>query len=224
MKEIKLKELDFFKNIKNELEKAMEEKKVIKVFDEVSLKDAEKERKELKDLIDKTERFRIDFNKEFTKTVKGLYEPINQVIEQQDEQIKAWNDKLDKEKLKEIEIYFETLKSPIELERLFDNRYFNKTFKLAEIEQDLRNKVEKIKADINIVKMINDSPRLLELYFQELDITKAKELFDKENNNTVEIEVIENNLNKYTLNFETDADTYLKIERFIQALGIKLHE
>ena len=126
--------------------------------------------------------------------------------------------------MKEIEIYFETLKSPIDLERLFDNRYFNKTFKLAEIEQDLRNKVEKIKADINIVKMINDSPRILELYFQELDITKAKELFDKENNNTVEIEVIENNLNKYTLNFETDADTYLKIERFIQALGIKLNE
>ena len=79
MKEIKLKELDFFKNIKNELEKAMEEKKVITVFDEVSLKDAEKERKELKDLIDKTERFRIDFNKEFTKTVKGLYEPINKM-------------------------------------------------------------------------------------------------------------------------------------------------
>lgn len=224
MKEVKLKELGFFKNIKNELEKAMEEKKVIKVFDEVSLKDAEKDRKEMKDLIDKTERFRIDFNKEFTKTIKDLYIPINKVIEQQDEQIQAWNDKLDKEKLKEVEIYFETLKSPVNLERLMDKRYFNKTFKLPEIEQDLRNKVEKIKADINIVKMINDSPRLLELYFQELDITKAKELFDKENNNTVEIEVIENNLNKYTLNFETDADTYLKIERFIQALGIKLHE
>lgn len=224
MKEVKLKELGFFKNIKNELEKAMEEKKVIKVFDEVSLKDAEKDRKEMKDLIDKTERFRIDFNKEFTKTIKDLYIPINKVIEQQDEQIQAWNDKLDKEKLKEVEIYFETLKSPVNLERLMDKRYFNKTFKLPEIEQDLRNKVEKIKADINIVKMINDSPRLLELYFQELDITNAKELFDKENNNTVEIEEIENNLNKYTLNFETDADTYLKIERFIQALGIKLHE
>lgn len=224
MKEVKLKELGFFKNIKNELEKAMEEKKVIKVFDEVSLKDAEKDRKEMKDLIDKTERFRIDFNKEFTKTIKDLYIPINKVIEQQDEQIQAWNDKLDREKLKEVEIYFETLKSPVNLERLMDKRYFNKTFKLPEIEQDLRNKVEKIKADINIVKMINDSPRLLELYFQELDITKAKELFDKENNNTVEIEEIENNLNKYTLNFETDADTYLKIERFIQALGIKLHE
>lgn len=224
MKEVKLKELGFFKNIKNELEKAMEEKKVIKVFDEVSLKDAEKDRKEMKDLIDKTERFRIDFNKEFTKTIKDLYIPINKVIEQQDEQIQAWNDKLDKEKLKEVEIYFETLKSPVNLERLMDKRYFNKTFKLPEIEQDLRNKVEKIKADINIVKMINDSPRLLDLYFQELDITNAKELFDKENNNTVEIETIENNLNKYTLNFETDADTYLKIERFIQALGIKLHE
>lgn len=224
MKEVKLKELGFFKNIKNELEKAMEEKKVIKVFDEVSLKDAEKDRKEMKDLIDKTERFRIDFNKEFTKTIKDLYIPINKVIEQQDEQIQAWNDKLDKEKLKEVEIYFETLKSPVNLERLMDKRYFNKTFKLPEIEQDLRNKVEKIKADINIVKMINDSPRLLELYFQELDITNAKELFDKENNNKVEIEAIENNLNKYTLNFETDADTYLKIERFIQALGIKLHE
>lgn len=224
MKEVKLKELGFFKNIKNELEMAMEEKKVIKVFDEVSLKDAEKDRKEMKDLIDKTERFRIDFNKEFTKTIKDLYIPINKVIEQQDEQIQAWNDKLDKEKLKEVEIYFETLKSPVNLERLMDKRYFNKTFKLPEIEQDLRNKVEKIKADINIVKMINDSPRLLELYFQELDITNAKELFDKENNNKVEIEAIENNLNKYTLNFETDADTYLKIERFIQALGIKLHE
>ena len=224
MKEVKLKELGFFKNIKNELEKAMEEKKVIKVFDEVSLKDAEKDRKEMKDLIDKTERFRIDFNKEFTKTIKDLYIPINKVIEQQDEQIQAWNDKLDKEKLKEVEIYFETLKSPVNLERLMDKRYFNKTFKLQEIEQDSRNQVEKIKADINIVKMINDSPRLLELYFQELDITNAKELFDKENNNKVEIEAIENNLNKYTLNFETDADTYLKIERFIQALGIKLHE
>ena len=89
----------------------MEEKKVIKVFDEVSLKDAEKDRKEMKDLIDKTERFRIDYNKEFTKTIKDLYIPINKVIEQQDEQIQAWNDKLDKEKLKEVEIYFETLKS-----------------------------------------------------------------------------------------------------------------
>lgn len=224
MKEIKLKELDFFKNIKNELEKTMKQKKIIKVFDKVSLKEAEKDKKELTDLIAKTERFRIDFKDDWDKEIKGLYDPINKVIEEQNKEIKAWNDKLDKEKLKEIEIYFETLKSPIDLERLFDNRYFNKTFKLAEIEQDLRNKVEKIKADINIVKMINDSPRLLELYFQELDITKAKELFDKENNNTVEIETIENNLNKYTLNFETDADTYLKIERFIQALGIKLHE
>lgn len=225
MKElIKVESLSFIESKRQEIKEAMENIKVVIVNDPETYKEAVLIKREAEKVKKDLERFRIDFNKEFTKVVKSLYEPIDLVIDNQGLEISEWDDKLNNEKLEVIEAHFNTLNSPVDLERLFDNRYFNKTYDVKDACLDLESKVVKIKSDLDIVKMLSPEPRLKELYLEHLDITKAKELFDLENNNVVEVKEVGNGKLKYNLTFETDKETFAKIERFIQALGIELNE
>ena len=225
MKElIKVESLSFIESKRQEIKKAMENIKVVIVNDPETYKEAVLIKREAENVKKDLERFRIDFNKEFTRVVKSLYEPIDLVIDNQGLEISEWDDKLNNEKLEVIVAHFITLNSPVDLERLFDNRYFNKTYKVEDACLDLESKVVKIKSDLDIIKMLSPEPRLKELYLKHLDITKAKELFDLENNNTVKVEQLENLKFQYHLTFEADEETYNKIERFIQALGIELNE
>lgn len=222
--DLKIDNLQIFKTWKKEIDNELKNIKVYEIIESDDYTNAKLDLKQLTDLEAKVNRVRIDFKTDFDKAVKDMLEPLVLKIIDFKENIKSYDDKEKVEKLTLIEKHFETLKSPVELDRLFDNRYFNKTYKLYDIENDLTNKVEKINADIGIIKMLDTNVRLLELYIQELDITRAKELFDLEINNTVEIEEVENNLNKYSLTFKTDKDTFDKITRFISALGIDLDE
>lgn len=222
--DLKIDNLQIFKTWKKEIDNELKDIKVYEIIESDDYTNAKLDLKQLTDLEAKVNRVRIDFKTDFDKAVKDMLEPLVLKIIDFKENIKSYDDKEKVEKLTLIEKHFETLKSPVELDRLFDNRYFNKTYKLYDIENDLTNKVEKINADIGIIKMLDTNVRLLELYIQELDITRAKELFDLEINNTVEIEEVENNLNKYSLTFKTDKDTFDKITRFISALGIDLDE
>lgn len=222
--DLKIDNLQIFKTWKKEIDNELKNIKVYEIIESDDYTNAKLDLKQLTDLEAKVNRVRIDFKTDFDKAVKDMLEPLVLKINDFKENIKSYDDKEKVEKLTLIEKHFETLKSPVELDRLFDNRYFNKTYKLYDIENDLTNKVEKINADIGIIKMLDTNVRLLELYIQELDITRAKELFDLEINNTVEIEEVENNLNKYSLTFKTDKDTFDKITRFISALGIDLDE
>lgn len=225
MKElIKVENLSFIESKRQEIKEAMENIKVVIVNDPDTYKEAVLIKREAENVKKDLERFRIDFNKEFTKVVKSLYEPIDLVIDNQGLEISEWGDKLNNEKLEVIVAHFNTLNSPVDLERLFDNRYFNKTYDVKDACLDLESKVVKIKSDLDIIKMLSPEPRLKELYLKHLDITKAKELFDLENNNTVKVEQLENLKFQYHLTFETDEETFAKIERFIQALGIELNE
>lgn len=222
--DLKIDNLQIFKTWKKEIDNELKNIKVYEIIESDDYTNAKLDLKQLTDLEAKVNRVRIDFKTDFDKAVKDMLEPLVLKINDFKENIKSYDDKEKVDKLTLIEKHFETLKSPVELDRLFDNRYFNKTYKLYDIENDLTNKVEKINADIGIIKMLDTNVRLLELYIQELDITRAKELFDLETNNTVEIEEVENNLNKYSLTFKTDKDTFDKITRFISALGIDLDE
>lgn len=222
--DLKIDNLQIFKTWKKEIDNELKDIKVYEIIESDDYTNAKLDLKQLTDLDAKVNRVRIDFKTDFDKAVKDMLEPLVLKINDFKENIKSYDDKEKVDKLTLIEKHFETLQSPVELDRLFDNRYFNKTYKLYDIENDLTNKVEKINADIGIIKMLDTNVRLLELYIQELDITRAKELFDLETNNTVEIEEVENNLNKYSLTFKTDKDTFDKITRFISALGIDLDE
>lgn len=222
--DLKIDNLQIFKTWKKEIDNELKDIKVYEIIESDDYTNAKLDLKQLTDLEAKVNRVRIDFKTDFDKAVKDMLEPLVLKINDFKENIKSYDDKEKVDKLTLIEKHFETLQSPVELDRLFDNRYFNKTYKLYDIENDLTNKVEKINADIGIIKMLDTNVRLLELYIQELDITRAKELFDLETNNTVEIEEVENNLNKYSLTFKTDKDTFDKITRFISALGIDLDE
>jgi hypothetical protein len=225
MKElIKVENLSFIESKRQEIKEAMENIKVVIVNDPETYKEAVLIKREAEKVKKDLERFRIDFNKEFTKVVKSLYDPIDLVIDNQGLEISEWDDKLNNEKLEVIVAHFITLNSPVDLERLFDNRYFNKTYDVKDACLDLESKVVKIKSDLDIIKMLSPEPRLKELYLKHLDITKAKELFDLENNNVVEVKEVGNGKLKYNLTFETDEETFAKIERFIQALGIELNE
>lgn len=185
MNEIKLVELNFFKAKKQEIEKEMAEIKVYDIASEEDYEQALSDRKKLKDLIDKTERFRIDFNKEFTKQIKDLYVPINEVLDKFEKRIEAHKDWLDANKTMEIMEFMKELNSPLSIERMlepdfFDKRYLNKSYKIEDIKIDLQKKIDKIYRDLGIISTISDHIRLKELYLKHLNVKQAHDEFDLE--------------------------------------------
>jgi hypothetical protein len=152
MKElIKVENLSFIESKRQEIKEAMENIKVVIVNDPETYKEAVLIKREAEKVKKDLERFRIDFNKEFTKVVKSLYDPIDLVIDNQGLEISEWDDKLNNEKLEVIVAHFITLNSPVDLERLFDNRYFNKTYDVKDACLDLESKVVRIKSDLDII-------------------------------------------------------------------------
>lgn len=212
-----LKSSNVLDNVKEKLNESIKGVELVKVFDDESLKEANEKRKEIKDTLGLAERFRIDFNKEFTKEIKKLYAPVEAVIADFDKEINGYEEQLNADKRFQIEEHFNKLNSPVELDRLWDNRYYNKTYNLAEAQLDVEEKVNKVKSDIDIIGMIDNSPRLKELYLQTLDITKAKELFDLEKKPTLEQD---DSIRNYTLSFKTNGNTFEKITNFLTALGV----
>ena len=224
MNEIKLVELNFFKAKKQEIEQEMAEIKVYDITSEEDYEQALVDRKKLKDLIDKTERFRIDFNKEFTKQIKELYAPINTVLEKFEKRIEAHKDWLDANKTMEIVEFLKELNSPLSIERMlepdfFDKRYLNKSYKIEDIKVDLQKKIDKVYMDLGILTTISDHIRLKELYLKHLNVKQAHDEFDLEMKAFVpevkEVETLKSI--KITANDKDIA----KVINFLNALNIK---
>lgn len=185
MNEIKLGELNFFQAKKQEIEHEMADINVYEITSKEDYEQALIDRKKLKDLIDKTERFRIDFNKEFTTRIKELYAPINTVLDKFEKRIEAHKDWLDANKTVEIVEIMKELNSPLSVERMlendfFDKRYLNKSYKIEDIKLDLQKKVDKVYMDLDIISKISDHVRLKELYLKHLNIKQAHDEFDLE--------------------------------------------
>lgn len=215
-----LKSSNVLDNVKEKLNESIKGVELVKVFDDESLKEANAKRKEIKDTLGLAERFRIDFNKEFTKEIKKLYAPVEAVIADFDKEINGYEEQLNADKRFQIEEHFNKLNSPVELDRLWDNRYYNKTYNLAEAQLDVEEKVNKVKSDIDIIGMIDNSPRLKELYLQTLDVTKAKMMFDLEVEKTQDPQEPQSKGENYKLTFKTDNETLERITNFLTALGV----
>ena len=110
--------------------------------------------------------------------LKKMYEESADLI---DKQIKVFEEKTKTEKKEEIENLYETIVQSesinelIKFEMIFDERYLNKTFKMKDIEREIKEKVEKIKSGIETLKTLKSEfeTELINTYLTDFDITKA---------------------------------------------------
>ncbi|MGD9639591.1 MAG: DUF1351 domain-containing protein, partial [Alphaproteobacteria bacterium] len=132
---------------------------------------------------------------------KELIKMIDDVSFVIDTQIKAFEDKEKEDKKNEIQALWDTLHcNKITLDRIFDEKWLNKGYKIATIEEELKDKILDIEGDlITIESLCSDKEQVLSLkakYLIHLDFGKviaeynaekqAKELLVKEKQSTEE--------------------------------------
>lgn len=157
--------------------------------------------KEDKALLNKTSKVlndkRIELEKQFMQpfeNFKGIIKETTDLIKEAsskiDEIVKSVEDTEKEKKKKEIQEIFDKevleLKPLVKLEMLFDNRWLNKTFKINEIEDSIKSKLNKIRDDLISISELH-SKYEIELkneYLNSFDlgmiIRKNNELLQKE--------------------------------------------
>lgn len=100
-----------------------------------------------------------------------------------DNGVNVFEDNRKNEKKSEIEQYFETKEfTLLPLERLFDERWLNATFKEKQWKEDLDSKIDKINKDIEFVDLMqgDEEYRVLvkSYYLETMDIGEAKSKAD----------------------------------------------
>ncbi len=110
------------------------------------------------------------------KTILALIqEPVGII----DKQVKLFEDKKRDEKRKSIQKYYYEIIGDLEevlpFEKVFDNRYLNQTYKLAAVQTDIREKIEKVNTDLETIDSLESKFKLnaKDVYIKTLDISKA---------------------------------------------------
>lgn len=216
---MEIKKLGYFDDLRLEVEKELIGIKVYEVITADDYAKASKDIATLRKLDKEVNRKRIDFNNDFNANVKKLLTPVNTKINDFKAQIDNYDNLYKDNKKNQIQALYKELDTFYNLETVWDDRYYNKTFTLEEIIADIKIKVAKIDGDFKLLENINveNTDRLLTIYLDVLDVSKAKELYDLETNNKVEVKN-----GKYNLSYETDQETHDKIIRFIKALGVNI--
>ena len=98
-----------------------------------------------------------------------------------DRQVKAYEDAEKDVKKLEIEIFFQDLKSPVDLIRIWSPSWVNATTSEKQWKTELVERISNIKEKLAIIQMLNvDNPTLLtNLYLETLDFTKAQEAYNR---------------------------------------------
>jgi len=203
---IELKGLDL---LKIEVIKELESYVLIDIQNDSSYKEAKAQRATLNKLskaVD-TERKRI------TKDLKLKVDSIIKLIpiELLDVDIKEWEDSLKEEKKQAIESLYIKLGFPLQipLDRIFNDKWLNQT---VDHEVELNTWKEKIKRDLEVVKMVNESPEFLEMYYQTLEITDAKKLWDDAH--------CKEDIEERKITFNATEQDYQKVLNYIKSLGL----
>lgn len=144
--------------IKEEIKNKLEEYKA-ENYDINSIDKAKEDKAMLNRTAKKLNDERIKLEKEFMKpfdefkvVVKEITEMIKDSSSKIDEIVKEVENKDKEEKKKAILVIFESevkeLKDVLKFEKVFDERYLNKTFKIEDVEKDLISKLDKIRNDL----------------------------------------------------------------------------
>lgn len=133
----------------------------------------------------------------FEKQASELVDIINQPIGILDSQVKEFEDKQRLQKIADINKYFdETITSYPELTdeigliTIYDSRWENATASMKSVKEDIKTKLDKIQADITLIKSMpsDKTEEALRLYWGDLDVTKAITMINRYEQQKKEIE------------------------------------
>lgn len=182
--------------IKEEIKNKLEDYKV-ENYDINSIDKAKEDKAMLNRTAKKLNDERIKLEKEFMKpfdefktVVKDITEMIKDSSSKIDEIVKEVENKDKEEKKRVILVIFESevkeLKGVLKFEKVFDERYLNKTFKIEDVEKDLISKLGQIRNDLLTISELH-SKYEIELkndYLNNFDlgmvIRKNSELIQRE--------------------------------------------
>ena len=156
------------------------------VFNDEQIKEAKEERadinKKAKKVADYRKEIVSEFNKpldEFVNTAKEVESLLKEASNSIDVQVKKYEEEEKQIKKKECEELFDNLVGDlselISFEKVFDNRWLNKTTKMSEVEQDIKNTIEKVNGGMQAIKELNSEfeTELINTFLEDYDLSKA---------------------------------------------------
>ena len=174
---------------KEELEAAVKQKIVSYeniVYTENNMKQAKADRAELNKLTKAIEERRKMVKRiinepydTFEAELKEVLSLIRKPVDIIDRQVKAFENQQKEEKKESIHRFYDEiigdLTDVLPFEKVFDNRYLNQTYKLAEAQADLKKKIEKVHTDLETIDSLESKFKLnvKDVYVKTLDISKA---------------------------------------------------
>lgn len=120
---------------------------------------------------------------EFESQTKMLIHKINRVSLGIDSQIKSFEEQEKQKKKQEIIDYFDSLHFHlVSLEKLWDEKWLNKTCSEKSWKEQISGKIEKIKVDLAIISQmeVEDKETLKAMYLDSLDVSAAKHRYDEQ--------------------------------------------
>ena len=115
----------------------------------------------------------------FEAELKEILALIREPVEIIDRQVKAFEDQQRDEKKKSIQKSYDEvigdLAEILPFERVFDNRYLNKTYKLASAQAEIKEKVARVRTDLGTIDSLESKYKLnaKDVYIKTLDLSKA---------------------------------------------------
>lgn len=156
------------------------------IYTEDNMKQAKADRAELNSLIKAIEERRKMVKKKinepyevFESELKDILALIREPVEIIDRQVKAFEDQQKEEKKKSIRTAYDEvigdLTDVLPFEKVFDIRYLNQTYKLGTAQAEVREKVQKVRTDLETIDGLDSKFKLnaKDIYIKTLDLSKA---------------------------------------------------
>ena len=156
------------------------------VFTDNQISEAKNERAGINKVVKKIADYRKDIVAEFKKpielfetTAKETEKILKETADFVDVQVKNFEDK--EKEIKRIEItniydrLIEELKDVVSLEKLFDEKWLNKTTKLSAVENELKEKIDEIKKGLTTIEELHSEfeLELKNTFLQNFDLSSA---------------------------------------------------
>lgn len=156
------------------------------VYTADTVNQAKEDRAELNKLIKAIEDRRKQVKKvinepyeQFEKEVKEVLALIQEPVALIDKQVKDFEEQEKKEKRAKLEAVFAEAAGEtsevLDFEKVFDPRYLNKTYKLEDAQNEIRDKVETFKRDLETIDSLDSKYKLnaKDVYIKTLDLSQA---------------------------------------------------
>ena len=170
-----------YDELKEELQEKLRQYETV-VYTEDQIRIAKADRAALVKLIKALNDERIKHEKAYMQPFKVFRERVDEIIKMIekpvkliDEQLSEYEEKRKEEKKSEITKLFASLNpfSWLELSQIFDKRWLNATFKLADVKDAMQERFERISSDLMAIDAQYGSVYARALYFECLDLSRT---------------------------------------------------